>query len=265
MYFVKFRRFANLREPRTFNEKINWRKLHQRDPRFTLFADKVAVKDEIARLIGAEHLIPTLWIGERPEDIPFDELVPPYVLKVNHGSGGHIFIRRPEDVDREKIRAALSGLLRHSHGRAAREWAYYDIPRKIIVERMLDLFGDDDPEDYKFFVYHGRIHFVQLGFNRLVSRKKAYYDRDWNKLPIATVRINVERPIPRPANWDKMIEIAEKIGSLFDFARVDLYSVAGKVYFGETTFYPNGGYARRSPEVWDLKFGEPWKLPGPGA
>lgn len=264
MYFLKFRRFADLRAPATFNEKINWRKLHQRDPRFTLFADKAAVKDEIARLVGEDHVIPTLWTGERPEDIPYDRLIPPYVIKTNHGYSGHVFIRRAEDIDKAKINADLNRLLRHSHGRTAREWAYYGIPRKIIVERMLDLFSDDEPEDYKFFVYHGRVHFIQLGFSRLVSRKRVYYDRSWNKLDIATAgRLNVDKPVPPPATLGKMLEIAEKIGSLFDFVRVDLYSVEGRVYFGETTFYPSGGYARRSPEIWDLKFGEPWILPAP--
>ena len=92
MYFRNFHRFANLRNPQTFNEKINWRKLHQRDPRFALFADKVAVKDEIAKLAGPEYVIPTLWVGKRPEDIPFDRLDPPYVIKINNGYGSNLYI-----------------------------------------------------------------------------------------------------------------------------------------------------------------------------
>ena len=259
-YLRKFKRFANLRAPRTFNEKINWRKLHQRDPRFTLFADKAAVKDEIARMVGREHVIPTLWTGERPEDIPFDALTPPYVIKVNHGYGSNIFIRHQDDLEeKRRLRAVLHELLRNSHGRAGLEWAYYGIPRKIIIERMLDIFGDGIPEDYKFFVYHGRVHFIQIDVDRWGNGKRAFYDPSWNKLPMTKGRPDIERPIPEPSNLQKMIEIAEKIGSIFDFVRVDLYCASNKVFFGETTFYPGEGFSKMSPGIWDYKFGEPWR------
>lgn len=260
-YYRAFGRFANLKAPETFNEKINWRKLHQRDPRFTLFSDKLKVKAEIARLIGSEHVIPTLWSGERPEDIPFDALIPPYVVKVNHGSGSNMFVRRAGDLDAGKIRASLAPLLRRPFGHAARSWGYYDIPRRILVERVLDIFGRGLPEDHKFYVYHGRVHFIQLDFDRWEGERRAFYDRAWNKLPVTEGCPDVGRPIAKPAYLGAMIEIAEKIGSLFDFVRVDLYYESRTVLFGETTFYDGAGYSKPDPEIWDLKFGEPWKIP----
>lgn len=261
LYFRAFGRFANLSAPATFAEKINWRKLHQRDPRFTLFSDKVAVKAEIARLIGPEHVIPTLWSGERPEDIPFDSLEPPYVVKVNHSSGGNFFIRRPADLDADGLRAAATELLRRPFGIYTRSWGYYDIPRKVLVERMLDIFGRGLPEDHKFFVYHGRVHFITIDVGSGTAEARAYYDRDWNKLPVVEGRPDIAVPLEKPAYLPEMIAIAEKIGALFDFVRVDLYYEAGKGIFGETTFYDGAGFSKPEPESWDLEFGRPWKIP----
>lgn len=260
LYFRNFKRFADLRAPRTFSEKTNWRKLHQRDPRFTLYADKAAVKDEVARLIGREHIVPTLWTGERPEDIPFDELTPPYVVKVNHGYGSNLLIRRREDVDRGKVRAALVRALRHPHGRVTRQWAYYDIPRKIVIEPMLDIYGREAPEDYKFFVYHGRAHFVQIIVDRWGKNLVACYDRDWNKMVAPWNSRDIERPVPRPPLLDEMIGIAEKIGASFDFVRVDLYHASNTVFFGEATFYHSAGYSAVITGDLDRVFGEPWTI-----
>lgn len=261
-HVFKLRRFANLRSPKTINDKVNWRKLHQRDPRFTLFSDKLAVKAEIARLIGSEHVIPTLWSGERPEEIPFDGLAVPYVIKVNHGFGGHIFVQRREDVDEKKITAALARKLRHSHGHAGREWGYYGIPRRILIEPLMTISEAGAPEDFKFFVYHGRVHFIQLDFDRRGEHRRAFYDREWVKLPVTTKSPDYGKPIAKPPLLGEMLRIAEEIGALFDFVRVDLYCAGSKVYFGEMTFYPSGGYSKKSPEALDLKFGEPWILPG---
>lgn len=260
LYYRRFGRFANLRAPRTLNEKTNWRKLHQRDPRFTLYSDKEGVKEEIARLVGREHVVATLWAGERPEDIPFRDLRPPFVIKTTHASGNNIFIRRPEDIDEEKIIAAMNRELRRSHGKAARQWGYYGIPRKVLVERMLDIFGNGIPEDHKFFVYHGRVHFIQIDVDTMGTPKRAFYDRHWNKLPMTEDWPDIERPIPRPAYLEEMIGIAEQIGAAFDFVRIDLYYETNTVLFGEATFYDSAGFSKPSPDIWDEKFGEPWNL-----
>lgn len=259
MHYRRFRRLPNLRAPQTLSEKVNWRKLYQRDPRFTVFVDKVAVKEEIARLVGREHVIPTLWTGERPEDIPFDDISPPYVIKVNHGIGHHIFIRRRDDIDAKKIRAVLKKQLRHSYGRDTRQWAYADIPRRILIERMLEI-GGEIPEDYKFFVYHGRVHFIQVEVNRFTRHEAVFFDRTWTELPGTKNVPNSGKLISKPSHLEGMIAVAEKIGTLFDFVSVDLYCVSGTVLFGETTFYPGGVYLRMGPAEWDLMFGEPWLI-----
>ncbi|MEJ0063846.1 MAG: ATP-grasp fold amidoligase family protein [Alphaproteobacteria bacterium] len=260
LYFKVFGRFANLRHPKGFQEKLVWRKLYQRNPRFTLFADKAAVKDEIARLVGPQHVIPTLWTGTDPEDIPFDTLEPPYAIKTNHGSGGHFFIRKAEDIDKKKICASMRQQLALRYGHRLREWAYHDISRKILVERMLVTPQDAPPEDYKFLVFHGRVRAIQIDHDRFTNHTRAFYDRDWKRLPFTGLYPAPDFLAPRPAMLEEMIAVAEKIGSQFDFVRVDLYQIPPAVYFGETTFYPGGGIYGFQPREWELKMGELWKI-----
>lgn len=262
LFYRNYGRFADLSAPRSLAEKINWRKLHQRDPRFTLFSDKLAVKAEVAGLIGAEHVIPTLWQGERPQDIPYERLTPPYVIKVAHGYGSNILVRRPEDVDRASIAAKLRRSLREPHGRLTRQWGYLGVPRRILIERMLDIFGKGVPEDYKVFVYHGRARFIQVNVDRWTRDLFAYYDRDWNRLDTGPSPYAVESPVARPPRLEEMIRLAEKVGALFDFVRVDLYDEGGRVYFGEATFYPSAGFSEVDGPA-GLLLGEPWRLPPP--
>lgn len=260
IYHRVYGRFADLREPRTFTEKLNWRKLHQRDPRFTLYSDKLLVKEEIARLVGPQHVIPTLWSGERPEDIPFESLVPPYVVKVTHGYGSNILVRRPQDADPARIRADLALKLRTPHGRHTRQWGYEGIKPRIVIERMLDIFGKGEPEDYKFFVYHGRALFIQVNVDRWTKDEYAYYDRDWDLLPAEPSPGLIDRPLPRPSALPEMLSLAERIGAAFDMVRVDLYQESGRVFFGETTFYHTAGYPLGLKGRMDELFGEPWRI-----
>ena len=259
-YFRTFRRLPNLRHPRTFTEKIAWRKLYQHNPQFPIFADKVAVKAEIANLIGEQHIIETLWVGDNPEDIPFDALKPPYVIKVNHSSGGNVFIRTAQDIKKDKIVASMRGQLGFSHAHRSREWGYLGIPHKVLVERMVEMPGDDVPEDYKFFAYHGRVHFIEVDYDRFKGHKRNLYDREWNLLPVKLKFPPTSKAICKPVNLGEMINLAEKIGAEFDFVRVDLYSPPQGILFGEVTFYPYSGLQRFIPKDWDNKFGEPWKI-----
>lgn len=260
LYFRNFGRLANLNSPKTLNEKINWRKLYQRDPRFTVYADKVAVKKEVAALIGADHVIPTLWMGENPEDIPFDTLPFPYVIKTNHGSGGMFFIRSPEDLNREKIIASMHEQLLQEYGHQCREWGYSKIERKILVERMIVSSAQDVPEDYKFFVYHGHVRFIHVDYGRFKEHTRNVFDRDWNLIPVTYVYPQTKRPLSKPENLETMILMAEKIGSQFDFARIDLYSTPEGVFFGEVTFYPDAGLMQLNPRSWDEELGKPWVI-----
>ncbi len=258
LYFRYFKKLPNLKAPRTFNEKIAWRKLYQRNPVFSVLADKIAVKAEIAKLIGEQHVIKTLWAGENPADIPFDSLDVPYVIKVNHGSGGNLFIRTKQDIDRAQIIKIVGEQLRSSYGHRCREWAYEGIPPRVLVEPLI-LVSGDVPDDYKFYVYGGRVHFIQVDRGRFREHILSLYDRDWNLLPASYKYPSASKPVAPPSRLHQMIGIAETIGQ-FDFARVDLYSPPEGILFGEVTFYPGAGHAHFVPGEWDYKFGEPWKI-----
>ena len=261
LYYRAFGQWPDLKHPKTFNEKIAWRKLYQHNPRFPLFSDKIAVKAEIAALIGAQHIIETLWAGDTPEAIPFDELATPYVVKVNHSTSGSLFIRTPQDVKKETIVSAMHKQLGLSHGRRFREWGYLGIPPRVLIERMVETPDGELPDDYKFFVYHGRAHFIQYDSGRPRGLKLNFYDCEWNLLPAKLRRYpRTSQPVAKPENLARMIEMAEKIGAQFDFVRVDFYSPPQGILFGEVTFYPNAGLEPFNPEQWDMTFGEPWRL-----
>lgn len=261
-YLKNFGRLPDLASPKTFNEKLNWRKLHQRDPRHVIYSDKVAVKERIASLIGPDHVLPNLWVGERPEEIPFDRLEPPYVIKTNHACGNHIFVRFKSDVQRDKIIGYLRRQLAYDYSSKYKEWAYRHIDRKVLVEPMIPGTEASLPDDYKFFVYHGKALFVQHNTNRSYKLKVTFYDRDWRKLPAKLGWYDTEPgDVERPSHYDLMISMADRIGSQFDFARIDFYQTPQSVLFGEATFFPNAGMVPFAPAAWDLRFGEPWQLP----
>jgi hypothetical protein len=202
-----------------------------------------------------------MWSGRDPVNIPFDQLEPPYVIKVNHACGGHVFIHRREDIDREKITRILRKQLRHSFAQHFREWGYVNIQRQVLVERMLKTPVGGMPEDCKFFVYHGRVHFIEVTLNRFTREELHYYDRDWNFLPVELAWASrISPPVPMPENLPAMMDMAEKIGEQFDFIRVDLYAVAGTIMFGEVAFYPGAGMVKFEPREWDIKFGAPWLI-----
>jgi hypothetical protein len=255
-----FHRLPRLSPPRTFNEKLHWRKLHQRDPRFVTFSDKIAAKPEIARLIGEEHIIPTLWTGDDPADIPFDTLEPPYVIKAAHSSGGNVFVRDDAPLDRPAIVADLREQLAFDHSHRYREWGYRGVPRRVIVERMLDTVDGEPPEDYKFYVFHGRTHYIEVHRDRFNGHSISMYDRDGNWLPALPDEYAPATPDVLPDDLLEMRELAERIGREFDFVRVDLYTTPNGIFFGETTLYPCAGVLPFRTYEWDLDWGAPWHL-----
>ena len=216
----------------------------------------------MAKTIGARRVIETLWTGREAERIPFDRLTPPYVIKVNHSSGGNVFVLDNDAIDQNDIISSMKRRLQVPHGHIYREWAYIPIIPAIIVERAIAMPGGGVPKDYKFFVYHGRVHFIQVDIDRFSHHARNLYDREWRLLPAQfgypmSLDIQIE-----PDNLEEMIYAAEKIGSQFDFVRVDLYSIDRDIFFGEATFYPEAGLGKFFPPEWDYKFCEPWNVDG---
>ncbi len=193
-YFREYGRPLNLKNPRRMSEKIQWRKLYQRTPKQVLFADKIAVKPEIARLIGERYVIPNLWTGQDPADIPWDALPVPFVVKVNHSFGGHIFVRDLTEVDRHAATCQLRKQLSYSHVVRGREWCYGEIRRGLLVERMLETQPGILPPDFKFFVYHGKVHYTQVDHDRYGAHRRSFFDRQWNMQPTILLVPHISEP-----------------------------------------------------------------------
>ena len=147
-----FGRDLDLENPKTFNEKLQWLKLHNRKPEYTVMADKYLAKKYIASKIGDEYVVPLIGVWDNPEDIDFNTLPDQFVLKCNHNSGTGMYIC----VDKSKmnivaVKKELDKGLKENYYIQNREWPYKNIPRKIIAEKFLKDVDDECLTDYKFF------------------------------------------------------------------------------------------------------------------
>lgn len=256
----------NLKSPETFNEKLQWLKLFDRKPEYTVMADKYLVRGYIEEKLGREYLIPLLGAWDNPDDIDFSSLPEQFVLKCNHNSGLGMYIcRNRSDLNEKKVIAGLRKGIKQDYYLRGREWPYKNIPRKIICEKyMTDSPESRDFTDYKFFCFDGKVDCVMLCLERSSGDTKFYFfDRDWNlkRYNIRGKNAPEGFTLPKPDNIDKMFEIAAVLSKGLPFARIDLYNSEGQIYFGEITFYPDSGFdANLLPET-DKYFGSLIKLP----
>lgn len=245
----------NLRQPETLNEKIQYRKLYDRDPRLAPLIDKIAAKETVAGIIGADWIIPTLWSGTDPAHIPFDTLTPPYVVKPNHTSNCNVFVFDAGTIDPAHIRKQARSWLKIDHARYAHEWAYQQVTPGLLIEPFIGS-ATSPPVDLKFYVFHGRVHYVEVCVERGTKNKRfVYFDRDWVWQPVSE-RVDMAKP----KNFAAMIEAAETLAAPFGFARVDFYEVDDRPLFGEITFYPAAGYDSDHSAGFDRVLGELWRL-----
>ena len=262
LYWACMGKRLNLEDPRTFNEKLQWLKLYDRKPEYTAMVDKYQVKKYVAEKIGEEYIIPTLGVWECFEDIDFDTLPDQFVLKCTHDSGGLVIVKDKASLDKAAAKEKINRSLGRNYYLYGREWPYKNVKPRIIAEQYMNNTGnrDDEPEltDYKFMCFHGTVDnvFTATGRYSASGVKVAFFDREWNKLPVARRYSSNNADIARPRNLEKMIDLAEKLSKGIPFLRVDFYEVAGKIYFGELTFFPASGMEAFEPESWDLKLGE---------
>lgn len=248
--------------PTSFFEKLWSRMLHDRDPRLTLISDKLLVRDYVAQKAGNNCLIPLLWHGYEPEEIPFDELPMKFVLKTNHGCGYVIVVNDKTRLDRKKAIRQLRKWLDTNFGQDAFlgiAWGYKNIKPIIIIESYMEEKGKV-PADYKFWCFSGRVEFLSLHYDRFEDHKIRSFDRDFEPYDLRFDLDSWEGECRRPQNFDAMVRLAETLAEDFDFMRVDLYNLEGKIYFSELTPYPGGVSARFLPLSRDCTLGEKWRL-----
>ena len=256
-YRFLMKKKLNLKEPKTFNEKLNWIKLYYRKPIMTTMVDKYEVKKLVSNLIGEEYVIPSIAIYDKWDDIEFDKLEAPFVLKTTHSSGVIAVVKDKETFDYETTKKKFNKSLRQNYFYSCREWPYKNVKPRIIVEKFIKDSKEDNLPVYKFFCFNGEPYLVQTIKNDKTTYETIdYFDMDWKRLDLRQNFNNSEVPLDKPNNFEKMKELASKLSSGFPFVRVDLYSVDGKIYFSEFTFFSDAGYQRFYPDEWDLKLGE---------
>lgn len=262
-WFIRFKFFLymgfwpDLKNPKTFNEKLQWLKLHNRHNIHTLLVDKIEVKKYVSKKIGKEYIIPTLAVYKSVEDIDLRRLPDKFVLKCNHNSGGIVICKNKELFDFRNTKKLLSKKLKHNYFEVGREWAYKNVQPRILAEKFIEIKGKDDLYDYKFFCFNGivKVCLVCANRNEAGGVKMNFYDREWNLLPFTRHYENIPYEIKKPDVLGKMIRIAEKLSSDFKFVRVDLYVIGKKILFGEMTFFPGNGWSEFNPVEWDYMFG----------
>jgi hypothetical protein len=253
------------KNPKMFSEKLQWLKLYDRKPEYTIMVDKYAVKEYVAKIIGEEYIIPTLGVWDRPEDIDWDSLPDKFVLKTTHGGGGSGVVICKDKATFDKI-DAIKKLKKSSSKciyKLLREWPYKNVSRRIIAEQYLEQGENNSLNDYKFFCFNGKVKFFKIDFDRFTEHRANYYSLDGKLLEFGEkaypIRFDVEIDLPK--SFDRMILIAEKLSVGLQFLRVDFYDVNNKIYFGELTFYPSSGIKEFTSIEWDKKLGYMLKLP----
>jgi hypothetical protein len=263
-FFRKKGYYPDLRAPHSFCEKVVWKKLNDRNPLLPLTADKYRVRLYLKEILGEakarDITVPLLYVTDRPETIPFQDLPGSYIIKPNHASGLFIIVDgvRP---DFDNIIAECKKWLAEIYGLKKSEWAYYRIKPKIIIEELLIGKAGHIPEDYKFIVFGGKCCFIYVASGRFEDNglKISFFNTDWTYLNVQ-FHHPIGPPVGKPANLDEMIRLAEELAKPFDFVRVDLYSIENKIYFGELTHYPISGMARIDPAEFDYELGSYWDI-----
>lgn len=262
LFFRRFKKLPNFSKPITFNEKLQLKKLINRDPLLTIAADKLASKDYVKSIVPSLYIPKTIWSAESVSDLDFLDITSlpgNYVYKANHTSQTIKIVRDYNHLSLERMKKLASSWLRHDQSGSLGEWAYSDIPRKVFIEEFLDFEGEA-PDDYKFFVYNGKVKFIQLDSSRFTDHKRNMFDRNWSDLGF-DYSYPRKSPTPeRPKFLDEMIENAEKIGKNFDFVRVDFYFYKNQITFGELTIYPGAGFEKFPDQKWDVEFGKHWNI-----
>ncbi|MBE6643760.1 MAG: glycosyl transferase [Ruminococcaceae bacterium] len=250
--------------PITFNEKLQWLKLYDRNPNYTVMVDKYKVRDYIAEKIGAQYLTPLVGVWDSPDKIDFEALPDQFVLKCNHNSGfGMCICTDKSKIDITKVKKGLAKGLKQDYYLTGREWPYKDVPRKIVAEQFLksDVGG---LTDYKIHCFNGIPKFVLVCRDRFAESglTEDFYTLEWEHMNLKRPKIpNALTPIPKPEKLDEMLELAKKLSENIPFIRVDFYLVEGKIYFSELTFFPASGFEGYDPPEWDKTFGEWLSLP----
>lgn len=260
MYFYHMKKRLNFGNVTTFNEKLQWLKLHDRKEIYTTMVDKYEVKKYVADLIGGEYVVPTYGIYESYNEIDFDVLPNQFVLKVTHygGSRGVFIIKDKNTINYSNIENEIEKLLKENLYNYSREWPYKNVKPRIIIEKYMKNEDEEELKDYKLFCFNGKPKIILVCSERFSSSNmcETWFDEDWNLMDIIEGNHRVDKNIKPPQSFKKMKYLASQLSKNIPFVRIDFYEVNSKIYFGEMTFFPASGFEKFEPKEWDKKLGE---------
>ena len=259
LWLMKMGYKLDLKNPQTFNEKLQWLKLYDHNPLYSTLVDKYRVKEYVAEKIGAEHVIPTIAVYQSVDEIDLDKLPNQFVLKCNHDSGSVVICRDKDAFDLEDAKKKLDRCMKHNFYWDAREWAYKYVKPVVFAEQyMEDKNPDNDTNDlltYKFICCDGKPQLMYITVKN-DDVWEDYFDLDYKPLDIMRDFRHSNKPLPKPKTFEKMVEISAKLSQGIPQVRMDLYEANGQVYFSEYSFYDWGGYSKFKPAKWDKILGD---------
>lgn len=263
LYYRNMHEKLNWNSLQTYNEKMQWEKMFNKDPRKVKLADKYRVREWVKDKIGEQYLIPLLGVWDSSREIDFSKLPNSFVLKTNCGTGDVVIVKDKAKLTAKEIRGIrykLNYFLHYDCGCNSFEMHYSRMKPKIICEELLE-FPDTDVPDYKFLCFDGEPYFCWVDVGRYHNHKRNVYDLDWNLQDWNQKAYgNSDTEIDKPVNFDEMVNIARVLSKGFAHVRVDLYNINGKIYFGELTFTNGSGFEKISPREANLMLGELWKI-----
>lgn len=254
----------DLKNPKTFNEKLQWLKLHDHNPLYTTLVDKLRVKDWVSEKIGAQYVIPTLATYNSVDEIDIDKLPNQFVLKCNHDSGSVVVCKDKSTFDLAKVKETLKQAIKKNYYWNAREWVYKNIKPCVFAEAYLEDSTSRELRDYKFFAFDGKVKVLYVATERGsvdVETKFDFFDINFNHIDVTNGHPNSIVKIHKPLCFNEMIKFSEILSKDFPHVRVDFYEVDGHVFFGELTFFHMGGFEPFYPTSFDEYLGSFIQLP----
>jgi len=264
LYRAETGKTLNLECPESYNEKLQWLKLYDRNPMYSKLVDKYTVRNYVSKKIGDEYLIPLIAVYDSVEEIEWESLPRQFVLKCTHGSGSNIICKDKNELNIKEVKKKLNNWMKKNWYWFGREWVYKNVKPRIICEKYMVDESGTELKDYKFFCFNGQTKLIQVDFGRFTNHKRNLYDTNWHLLDLSIKFPNdLQRDIEAPAKLKEMLSLASKLSSNFPHVRVDFYNVRGRIFFGEITFVHGSGFEKFTPPSYDKILGNWINLPEP--
>lgn len=252
----------NLKDPKSFNEKLQWLKLNDRHDEYTMMVDKIEAKTYVSSIIGEKYIIPTIAFWDKVEDINWESLPNQFVIKATSDSGGVVVCKNKSELNIEEAKNKLKTLGQRDYTVVSKEYPYKNVKHRYLAEEYMEDESGYELKDYKFFCFDGEPKFLFVATGRQQNDTRFdFFDIDFNHLPVLNGHANADKCPQKPRNYEEMLEVSRKLSKGIPHVRVDLYNISGRIYFGELTFFHWSGTTPYEPREWDYKFGEYLNLP----